>query len=857
MNVVDFQTDELSLVLDYATHKIVEWASAVVVWNIKTQRKWNEKQWQVLHADIDWTTILKMDLQIGKTFYRISHPSKEQLQQSIHFSLQQSPCKCCFEIVLNQRDPISSQVWCRFINCQQFSFPTRGCQHLFSRVDLEPSTIEAQKLIFFKTTTTLDLEPLSNCKGLRELNIFSCSTSAHLPYLPDLQYVCLEYCNDITNIDQLEFAQELKHLEINWCDNIHSIQKISHHLLRTLSLQWCKKLHTIFDLDCPSLKRLTLQACPQFSVLPILSKTQNIEHLHISWFSQKIDIPDLTHLTKLRSLRLLSLNHLIALPKYAHEYLERIDISDCNALKQVVIQGQRLRQVIANGCTSLEQMDISKANNIHSLSLARVNNFEELIGLENNNSLQSLHISNAPKITELNGLQSNFDLRSLVLINCCKIKYLPEWRRLIQLQTLEIYGCDQLQSLPSIKLPSLEVLHIGGCSQLTSIPSFDFYPNLRFLKLSWTHSQHQVLDLSNLHYLHQVKISGSQNLEEIRGLEKLQLLQELDLSRCKSLKKLMGLGQATQLRKIQLQSCESLQDVPGLFHLKQLEDLSISYCFKITHLDFLYYHPKLHILDIASCKNLLKFPRLHMETKQALQILNCSNLDAELDLSKIIPQDGSSQLQEINVNNAPQIYNRHILESCPNLTEIIGVSAPEKWAILFKIAAQRHDEQWLMDHWEACMLTLQQHPTHHQLINSCIFSMKVILDMTKTTQLFEILRMIEHDCLGDSHISDSLWYDFFEMMHHSNRLIPLFANIYKRQNLKINLNREENWFPVLIDLCIKQGLTSVHAELLERIYQECLYRDKPMFHVLRAHWLVFEALPKNDRSFFENCDIIS
>jgi hypothetical protein len=153
------------------------------------------------------------------------------------------------------------------------------------------------------------------------------------------------------------------------------------------------------------------------------------------------------------------------------------------------------------------------------------------------------------------------------------------------------------------------------------------------------------------------------------------------------------------------------------------------------------------------------------------------------------------------------------------------------------IAIERQDVDWIVEHWTVCLQHLTTHETD-QMAMTCIEALKLYSTIPMLHQLFTKLRFIEHASTGDSLISAPVWQHLFEWLFEQPiKLFKLFQPIIHRQTIKIDLMREENWFPVLIDICTKNIVSTEHAHLLETIYQQALFKNTPMYEHLRSKWV--------------------
>jgi hypothetical protein len=366
--------------------------------------------------------------------------------------------------------------------------------------------------------------------------------------------------------------------------------------------------------------------------------------------------------------------------------------------------------------------------------------------------------------------------------------------------------------------------------------SFSQFPNLEELKWTAFRGLDEKTDLSALIHLRDLRITGHPSLRSIKGFHTLQALETVDLSRCAKLDSIEGLGKSTKLRQIELQGCRSLSRLPPLFQLEYLEELGLSHCSKLRRLDCIYLHPRLKLFNISHCPALERLPLLHPKTRASIRHLYCTHLPQPIDISKVVGGVPQPRLKEVHVENS-NVLSLQPLLNCNNLIEITGLEPVSRWKLLLSVAIEREDVDWIVEHWSVCLQHLDIHETD-QMAMTCIEALKVYSTMPMLQQLFSKLRAIEHASMGDSLIPAPVWQNLFEWLFaQPMKLFKLFQPIVHRQTIKIDLMREENWFPVLIDICTKKTFSEELAHLLETIYQQALFKNTPMYDHLRSKWI--------------------
>ena len=835
----------MSLALHHVLPKIAKWANQPAVWKKQQRRKWVTIENPVNTVTLEDTGVFLfqqqslfrdisiIQLNLGTQPFILKTPPA-----SCELDIVEHPCGCCFALELlclgNTQNP-GQDIWIQFLDCAKHTDTV--AQYTFSRKELPVSlrsTVRTWTL--YKPHEALSVQALEEYTALESLTLYQVPTDAMFSTkntCTSLEKIYIYHCDQIVRIEL--HNEKIKILDISWCDTLTHIDSSTPLVLTQLRLRWCPKLQSLTMVIFSNLRKLNIEACPQLPIFPSIQECSSLENLHIAWYLEDIRLPDLSSLHSLRFLTLRSLSKLHALPNLPHTNLEFIDISECTSLEEVELHGIRLREFVADGCKQLRMLDITNATKILSLSLARVSNIEEIKGLEYNSSLQKLHISTAPKLTQLHGLSTNFDLVELILVDCSELEELPQWHRLIQLRTLEIYGCGKIAFFPQIRLPSLENLHIGGCLALQHLPTLELFPNVRSLKISWMNGQQTQIDLRPLSFVREIKISGHQGLTEIIGLGALAYLRIINFSRCQYLRYLEGLEHVSSLRILQLQGCSSLEKLPNLRKLDKLAEISISHCSTLQDISSIHRHPRLHLLDISHCTSLQSLPTLHPKTLASLKVLYCGHVTIPIDLKTFLASTHLA-LEELNIENSTIIHPEH-LRNCPNLLEITGLPSQEKWAYLLQIATQRKDISWIAKNWTTCVQQIQQ-SSNPLLIESCLEALSIYTEQRWITLFFDILQKVQRN--NSTMISTELWYSFFETIIHAGVSLEfVLEKIISHKTLKIDLKREHIWFRTLVQFCVDTNRIKIHASMLEKIYQHCLYKKEEHFVDIRNSWCAF------------------
>jgi hypothetical protein len=166
-----------------------------------------------------------------------------------------------------------------------------------------------------------------------------------------------------------------------------------------------------------------------------------------------------TPLSKLKSLRLDSLEDLETLPK---EWLKNF-----TSLNHLMIRSCNRLSSLFPGIQYLAALQYLELHDCRELELANVEDEMQWQGLK---SLLSLEFSCLPKLVSLPlGLQHATTLQELLISDCENLTAIPEWiHNCTSLQELEIDACSSLTSLPEgmRSLTSLRRLKIKNCPNL-------------------------------------------------------------------------------------------------------------------------------------------------------------------------------------------------------------------------------------------------------------------------------------------------------------------------------------------------------------------------------------------------------
>ncbi|GMI77346.1 hypothetical protein like AT3G14470 [Hibiscus trionum] len=253
--------------------------------------------------------------------------------------------------------------------------------------------------------------------SLIKLTIRKCSKLQNMPWMPSLQHLELQSCNEMV----LRSASNLTSLSTlvidDFLEHLIFLEKLlqNNPLLMSLKISSCRKLHCL----PPSLGKLT-----------------NLKSLAMCWCEELHSLPR-------------GLQNLIS--------LESLEIIECPSLVSLSEDIQGLR--------SLRSLSIENCSNLKSLP----------VELQFLTALEHLTIMYCPNLASLpDSFRCMSSLKSFSILNCPELKCLPNGLRYVSsMQNLEIRSCPGLLALPEwiAELPSLRCLALSECHNLSSLPS--------------------------------------------------------------------------------------------------------------------------------------------------------------------------------------------------------------------------------------------------------------------------------------------------------------------------------------------------------------------------------------------------
>ncbi|KAJ4710459.1 Disease resistance protein (TIR-NBS-LRR class) family [Melia azedarach] len=334
------------------------------------------------------------------------------------------------------------------------------------------------------------------------------------------------------------------------------------------------------------LKQIDLNNSKQLTILPDLSKAQNLEKLILERCSSLVEIhSSIQHLNKLTI----------------------INLNQCKSLKSLStsILSESLQKLYLSDCSSLKKFpEISLSCNIEVLFLDG---------------------------TAIKELPSSID-------------------RLSRLVTLNIRNCTRLEQLPRsiCKLKSLEYFNLSGCSNLQRLPeelgNLDALRILEAERIGIKELPSSYVSLKNLDEVFFERFRGHEHMGFLMpislSLDGLRNLRSAHLTDCGITELPENLGQLSSLEHLYLQK-NNFERIPeSIINLSKLQVIVLSYCERLQSLpkfpSSVYNMNANHCTSLKSLSDLsiLFSLRSTFNSSQSFWLTNCINLDQN-ELRKI------------------------------------------------------------------------------------------------------------------------------------------------------------------------------------------------------------------------------
>lgn len=208
----------------------------------------------------------------------------------------------------------------------------------------------------------IDISPLTNLKGLKQLNLHKCNALVDLTPLTKIGSLRVLHLPPTTTDEKL--AQVLAHL--------------------------------------PQLEKVILKDCPQITDISLVAGLTNLMHLEMNYAPKLVDITPLAGLTRLKVLDLKNtrVQDLEALAKLSGlEWLYLSDskrVNDISPLKNLT----NLRILTLNGCNGVRDITaLSKLTKLTILNLSGLEEISDISTLSNLTQLRNLYLQRCKKIS--------------------------------------------------------------------------------------------------------------------------------------------------------------------------------------------------------------------------------------------------------------------------------------------------------------------------------------------------------------------------------------------------------------------------------------------------------------------------
>ncbi|KAL3727564.1 hypothetical protein ACJRO7_032320 [Eucalyptus globulus] len=448
------------------------------------------------------------------------------------------------------------------------SLELHDCRSLSSIEDL--SNLNKLSSLEIKGTAITEIQGLGCLENLRSLELLRLRQVKILP--------------DLSNLNKLSA------LQVHKCDNLVEIQGELPEYLDKLSIYSCGSLEKLPDLSgLKELQTIEVRNCTKLIVEAILDFArrsqadlwENLRYLHIGDLEQVEILPDLSYLSKLRSLEVDFCHNLAEIQGELPLSLEKLKISACESLQKLpdLSSLKNLEQVYIRRCMTLKGKAIlgsaqrSQANlweNLLYLGICGLRQVKILPDLSALNKLRRLRVSNCGKLVEI---QSELpqSLETLEISSCKSLQKLPDLSSL-KVEIMDISSRGSLEDLADLSSWFVQpIVVIVGCRKLNveailgSARKATLLENLQYLRIRCFGQVKALPDLRNLNKLRGLRVEKCPSLVEIQG-ELPQSFEELEISSCGSLLRLPNLSSLKGLQKVVMKGCMQL-NVEAIYRL--------------------------------------------------------------------------------------------------------------------------------------------------------------------------------------------------------------------------------------------------------------------------------------------------
>ncbi|KAK3417858.1 hypothetical protein EUGRSUZ_H03847 [Eucalyptus grandis] len=447
-------------------------------------------------------------------------------------------------------------------------------------------------------------EDLSNLNELSSLSIMGTAITEiqGLGCLENLRILSLHCLRQVKILPELSNLNKLSHLGVSDCDNLVEIQGELPKYLDGLSIYSCGSLEKLPDLSgLKELQAVVVRNCTKLIVEAIFGFAQrsqadlweNLRYLHIGDLEQVEILPDLSYLSKLRSLEVNFCHNLAEIQGELPLSLKTLKIFACESLQRLpdLSSLKNLEQVYITSCTTLKGKAIlgsaqrSQANlweNLLYLGICDLGQVKILPDLSASNKLRRLRVSNCGKLVEIQSKLPQ-SLEKLEISSCESLQKLPDLSSL-KVEEVEISSCGSLKNLDDLSFSfGRQIVLIVGCQKLNveailgsaRKSQASLSENLRYLQICGFGQVKALPDLRNLNKLRCLQVEECPSLVEIQG-ELPQSLEELEISSCGSLQRLPDLSSLKGLQKVVMKGQLNLWEKMTLNLSKKATNLNLS-----------------------------------------------------------------------------------------------------------------------------------------------------------------------------------------------------------------------------------------------------------------------------------------
>ncbi|KAK3200287.1 hypothetical protein Dsin_023702 [Dipteronia sinensis] len=328
---------------------------------------------------------------------------------------------------------------------------------------------------------------------------------------------------------------------------------------------------------------------------PLISSMSGLKELDVLVLRNCDLLDDTTHISNLRSLRVLEISE-----SRAGEYSSLMSMPE-NLLDEII----QLQSLNLSGLQIESLPSLSKLIELRLLILRRCSRLKKLQSLKGLANLETLDLSGSESFENFHDTSfSEIPNIQLIDFSHTKIQKVPVLGELKYLTRISLRGCsNKLRQLPRLQhLSSLQILDLSGASEFRNFMFKDLIAELNHLK---------VLNLSKTKIsklppipcnLSELNLSGCAELVELPSTIFLKNLELLDVSDAPKLAKinhesfqhltylryinfsntkvenLPTLSNLRNLRQVLLRNCTLLQNLPAMEGVTRLEELDLSGC---------------------------------------------------------------------------------------------------------------------------------------------------------------------------------------------------------------------------------------------------------------------------------------